>query len=115
MKTTKKILELNQRFYQMLQVFPQPEDRESFIQKIDSYLTEREHLISILKSEQPIAQEKEVVQEIIRLNNSIDQLLMDFFKQIEADLRITKQQKLTNNKYNEQQATLDGMFFDKRK
>ncbi|MEH7381332.1 flagellar protein FliT [Bacillus sp. JJ1533] len=113
------LLSLNGITKELLELLEQPipkENRDSFIERITSFLDLRDRAIKEIAP--PYTdEEKKLGAEIVLINKIIDAKLAEIKLEIQTDLAQLKKSKATSKKYaNPYQAgPADGMFFDKRK
>ncbi|WP_186580825.1 hypothetical protein [Aquibacillus kalidii] len=92
------------------------DQRQEKIDKITSILAAREALASNF-SKTYTEEEKEIGTSIIALDKQIQVKMTDFFEEIKLDIKNTKKQKNSNQKYvNPYQnlSSFDGMYLDKK-
>lgn len=110
----KQLLDVTEALKQMLEKFPQMEEREEYIGQINYLLDKREEFMGSLPRSYT-KEERELGSKIITLNHSINERLEEFMQEINLDIQNINQGKLAQNKYNNQVYSGDGMFIDKRK
>lgn len=91
-------------------------EREDKIAQVDQLLEKREQLFQKLPSS-PTAGEKQVGQEIIKMNDKVLELLEGEKQNIQQDLRTVKLRKKTEKNYVNpyESVQVDGVFYDKKK
>ncbi|WP_374723532.1 flagellar protein FliT [Calidifontibacillus erzurumensis] len=116
MSTVKQLYDITRLLYETVQrPQAQLEERDRQIEEITKLLDKRDELIGQLAP--PFQEEeKQLGQEIIRLNKEIDQKLKDILNMIKMDMKQLKVKKEKANKYSNpyESLAIDGMFFDKR-
>lgn len=91
------------------------DDREQYIERVDSLLAKRQQLIAACQSAEPASYETKQAQAIIEWNKVIAQKLQSYLNVIKVDMKKLKQQKQTGMKYeNPYDAQPDGYFIDKK-
>ncbi|WP_096190251.1 flagellar protein [Evansella halocellulosilytica] len=114
----KDIYKVTKALYDHLQKpFPKDEGREEYIEVINSYLTERAQLMEHVQRPNQNSPEEQIVQELIKMNHTINEQLAAAKGTIQMDLNDLKKRKKTGKKYETPYAgpTVDGIFFDSKK
>lgn len=93
-----------------------PEARDEFIDKIETFLSERQKLVNQLEGAILSEEEKEMGKKIVSLNQAIDERLKVLQMQIRRDINVFRDKKVKNRKYESPYdgPTLEGVFIDKR-
>lgn len=116
MSTVKQLYDITRLLYETVhRPQAQLEERDRQIEEITKLLDKRDELIGQLAP--PFQEEeKQLGQEIIRLNKEIDQKLKDILNMIKMDMKQLKVKKEKTNKYSNpyESLAIDGMFIDKR-
>lgn len=93
------------------------QNREEAIDKINQLLDQREELLNHL-SPPYSEEEKQFLQKILKMDESIIPLLEEIFILLKDDIRNLQRSKQSNQKYKNpynQVSVSDGMFLDKKK
>ncbi|WNF36571.1 hypothetical protein RJD24_19450 [Bacillaceae bacterium IKA-2] len=114
MTTVKELYDLTKELCEFLETSLPKEDREPYIEMVESLLQKREELVSGLK-EPSDRQEQEMALSIVEWNKTIQQQLASYLAVIKADMNKLKLQKQTGMKYENPNTTQpDGFFIDKK-
>lgn len=92
------------------------DNREEYIETIDSLLVERQQILNELPDLSSILDERNK-QEMINLEKQIQELMKNYQGIIKDDLKTLQLQKRKGNQYSEPYGnfSVDGMFYDKKK
>ncbi|RSK28607.1 flagellar protein FliT [Bacillus sp. HMF5848] len=114
MSVVKQLFELSAQLFRV--VNEENMDRDEQVHEIEQFLDHREQLMARLQPPYS-SEEKELGQQLVKLNEQIDARLDQIKTQIKKDLHQIKVKKQSNRQYQNPygQVSADGMFFDKRK
>lgn len=117
MNVVKELYDKTIALHQILQEWPDKENREAYIESVETLLDARQELMEKLSG--PYSEsEQQLGRKIIELNEEVESKLHHFQAEIGADLQSLRKGKVANKNYANPYATYqsgDGMFFDKRK
>jgi flagellar protein FliT len=116
MSAVKILLEITKNLNDHVEAGLPKEDREPYIERLNELLEQRQSIIDKL----PVAYSDEELRMgklIVKLNETIEPLLVMQFEQIKNNLSLMKKKKERNVQYANpyQSLSSDGMFFDKKK
>ncbi|MGO4888821.1 flagellar protein FliT [Anaerobacillus sp. MEB173] len=116
MSTIKAVYEVTKQLFDHLQMQMPKEERESYIERIEQLLAEREDLIKQLK-DTPTDSERKLGQVIVKMNHEINSKLKIASVMINRDISDLNRKKETNKRYDHPYESVytDGLFFDKKK
>lgn len=113
MSIVEQLYEITLRLDGILDMFPEKEKREEYINNINQLLDERAEIIKLVPKSLT-TEEIKLGLEVNKLNHEIGIKLDNLFSEIKMDISNIKKTQQVNDKYN-QTYSFDGMFFDKRK
>jgi flagellar protein FliT len=115
MSAVKILLEITKNLFDHVRTGLPKEDREPYIERLNELLDQRQAIIIKLPATYS-GEEQRIGQMIVKMNETIDPLLMRQFEEIKHNLSIMKQKKEKNVQYANPYQTLstDGMYFDKK-
>jgi flagellar protein FliT len=115
MSAVKILLEITKNLFDHVSSGLPKEDRERYIERLNELLDQRQTIIDKLtatysEEEQPIGQM------IVKMNETIEPLLVRQLEEIKHNLSLMKKKKEKNTQYANPYQTLsaDGMYFDKK-
>lgn len=113
MNSVEQLYDVTAKLNNLLQTLPSKEEREAYIEQINSLLDKRSNIFPLLPKEYT-SEEKQIGLKIVKLNENIDESLNQIYNEIKLDIQQIKKTRIAQEKYNQGFAG-DGMFFDKRK
>lgn len=115
MDEVKKLLETTEMLVELTKN-PKQSNRDETIRQIETMLSKREELMNKLQPPFSTLQ-MEFGKKIVSLNQTLAKQLEQFKQQIKKDIIFAKNNKATLQKYMNPygNATIDGIFYDKRK
>ncbi|PGT86415.1 flagellar protein FliT [Bacillus sp. AFS040349] len=117
MSSVLEIYRITEQLFKLVEKPVNSDDREDLIDKLTSLLEERELIIkeNIRPKDD---QEKQLGEQIILWNKTIEARLAQLKSQIQQDMMNLKKAKVTNRQYADPYQDVsvsDGMFYDKRR
>lgn len=115
MNKVQELLDVTEQFHSHLQK-GMADDRDAYIQTIDTFIEKRQALIDTLPGTYTTA-ERQVGKKIVALNEKVDTLLQKQLSFIKKDLDMLKKNKVRQQHYTNpyKGLTVDGMYFDQKK
>lgn len=115
MNKVQELLDVTEQFHSHLEK-GMTDDRDVYIQSIDTFLEKRQALIDALPKTYTEA-DKQVGKEIVALNEKVDNLLENQLLLLKNDLDMFKKNKVRQQHYANpyKGLSVDGMYFDKKK
>ncbi|WP_416729610.1 flagellar protein FliT [Fictibacillus sp. JL2B1089] len=115
MPVVKILLEITKNLYDHVSAGLPKEERESYIERLNELLDQRQATISNLPATYS-EDEQRMGRLIVKMNETIDPLLTRQFEEIKHNLSTMKKKKEKNTHYANpyQSVSVDGMYFDKK-
>ncbi|MDQ0244746.1 flagellar protein FliT [Bacillus fengqiuensis] len=116
MSVVSDVYSLTKQLYELVQHLPNSEERDSYIERVEELLGQRQQLLPHIQP--PFSKEEQKLgQEIVRMNQVIDGQLKKRKEEVSVDIRKLKQKQQKTNKYANpyENLSFDGTFYDKRK
>jgi flagellar protein FliT len=115
MSAVKILLEITKNLFDHVSSGLPKEEREPYIERLNELLDQRQAIMDKLPAVYS-EEEKRMGQMIVKMNETIEPLLVRQFKEIKHNLSMMKKKKEKNVQYANPYQTLavDGMYFDKK-
>ncbi|MFE1243056.1 hypothetical protein ACFW35_02900 [Fictibacillus sp. NPDC058756] len=115
MSAVKILLEITKNLFDHLSSGLPKEEREPYIERLNEMLDQRQAIMGKLPATYS-DEEQRLGQMIVKMNETIEPLLVRQFEEIKHNLSIMKKKKEKNVQYANPYQTLsaDGMYFDKK-
>jgi flagellar protein FliT len=115
MSAVKILLEITKNLFDHVSSGLPKEEREPYIEQLNELLDQRQAIVDKL----PVVyseEEQRMGQMIVKMNETIEPLLLRQFEEIKHNLSLMKKKKEKNGQYANPYQTLsaDGMYFDKK-
>jgi flagellar protein FliT len=115
MSAVKVLLEITKNLFNHVNSGLPKEEREPYIERLNELLDQRQAIMNTLPATYS-EEEQRIGQMILKMNETIEPLLLCQFEEIKHNLSLMKKRKEKNLQYANPYQTLsaDGMYFDKK-